>query len=168
MGAAEISGAGDRSTWYGGSATGCMTVRRLCLGGRARFARTAGAADSILGGELTRRAVGAMAIALLPVGHGRFSVAPAIGLGVEWAHGALTIDPLTVSADDVLLRGEAAVIAGLSIAGGWSLLAELGGTWGPVLSADARQGAMGLPVQVPLPLPPSATLHGGIGIGFSR
>ena len=136
MGAAEISAARDGSTWYGGSATGCMTVRRLCIGGRVRFARTAGAVDSIVGGgELTRRAVGATAVVVLPLGHGRFSVAPTLGLGAEWAHTALAVDVLTVSADDVVLRGAGAVIARLSIAGGWSLLAELGG--------DFRTGPLG-------------------------
>jgi hypothetical protein len=160
---AEISRASDDSTWYGASIAGCLTVRVVCVGARGRFGRSTGVADSIVQGDLTRTGLGAMGLVTFALRHGRVFFSPTLGIGAEWVHTVVTFAPVTISSDDIVLRGEGGAIVGLSIVGGWSLLAELGATWGPRLSTADRQGA-----SVLLPLPPGGAFRAGVGIGFSR
>lgn len=163
MGSAAISTASDDSTWYGGTIAGCLAVRALCVGVRARFGRSTGVANSIVAGDLTRIGLGAMGLAILVLRRGRFFVSPMLAVGPEWVHTVVTFQPVALSSTDVVLRGEGAGVAGFSIAGGWSLLAELGASGGPRLSTADRQGA-----DVLLPLPPSWAFFAGLGVGFLR
>jgi hypothetical protein len=162
MAAAELT-VSDAATWYGGSATMCGRVGALCVGGRARFATTSRPADELLGGDLSRRRLSAVAAVALPVSLGRLSILPTLGVGGEWMRTVASLAQFSTSADDFSLRGEAAAIAAIGFTASWSLLAEVGAAWAPWSSRGSREGAAMF-----LPVPATTAVHAGIGIGFSR
>jgi hypothetical protein len=164
---AEISSTGDGSTWYGGSASACVRVGAVCIGGRGRYARSTGPVDEVAGAqlpgvELTRTTAGGLVVVALLLQHRRIAVLPTLGLGAAWMRTEAALAPLSASVDDAVLLADGAIAAEVSIAGGWSVLAEVGATWEPSLSASDRQGTAAF-----LPAPPSRSLRAGIGIGFS-
>ena len=164
---AELSSTGDGLTWYGGSASGCLELGVLCLGARGRYARSTGPFDQVAGApvpgaELTRATAGGLVFVALPLGRGRVTVLPTLGLGAAWMRTEAALAPLSASVDDAVLLAEGALAAEVSIARGWSVRAEVGATWEPSLTSSDRQGTAMF-----LPSPPSRSLGAGLGIGFS-
>jgi hypothetical protein len=166
----EVAASDDDATWFGGSASACARFRSVCIGGRARFARTSAtwAAEQlsiIASGDLTRTAWGALATIEVPVQRGHFLVAPRFGLGADWTHAVGTLEPVfaSMSADTFSLRAEGAVAAAVTIGRGWSVVGELGAHLGSPIRRTTRQGP-----EMLLPGAATAAIVAGFGIGYSQ
>jgi hypothetical protein len=82
---AETGFANDHTTWVGALVGACMTVGRVCLGGRARFA-TVAEGPGEWETAVDREAVDALADVEVPLRLGRLTLAPGLGLGLGWIH----------------------------------------------------------------------------------
>jgi hypothetical protein len=165
----EVAASDDDATWFGASAGGCARFRSVCIGGRARFARTAAtwAVEplSIAGGDLTRTAWGALATIEVPVERGRFLVAPRFGVGADWTHSVGTLEPAlaSTSADTFSFRAEGAVAGAVTIGRGWAVVGELGANLGSPIRRTTPQGP-----EMFLPGAATAAIVAGFGIGYSQ
>jgi hypothetical protein len=144
-GAAEIATNGGESLWYGGSVTACGTVGAWCLGGRLRFARD----DSFFDVDHdsgSRSAVEGLALAALPLAARGITLTPMLGFGVGRLHAN---NPIATDGevdmpggDDVGLRLEAAVSAGLSLNRHLTLVGELGGSHAWSIASHTNPGSI--------------------------
>jgi len=142
--AAETSLSPDAAFWRGAGASGCVSVRALCVGARAAVSRaeTTLEIDRALGiaPDLTRTLGGLSAFGAWPIALGRFWVAPSLGLGAAWLHSHATQAGVTSTSDDVVARAEAGGQACLTLGKGLSIALGLGGSALLVVRGDDRQG----------------------------
>lgn len=165
---AEMSLSTDDAVWWGGRATGCARISALCVGGRAGFARTyrTPALDSepdTTGSELTRTLTDVSALVAWPIRSGRLWATPSLALGGAWLRSRAALAPWSVTTDDFLARAELGAAAGVTIRGGWSVAAELGGALAAALGSYGREGA----AAVYMVGPPRALLRAGVGVWYA-
>jgi hypothetical protein len=191
MGALEVSPAFAGTASYGGNVTGCARLGAICLGARVRIARSQESSELAVNTNpglvpmnpflvpmnLTRTGGDLLAIAALPLSGRRLSVVPLVGLGAGWVHARRSLqNPLNSSwanwsFDDIALRAEAALVGGLAVSSRWSIVAELGATFGRSISSFGRRissndlGDVATQVEPP---PPSTTLRAAFGCQYTR
>lgn len=164
---AEMSFSSDDAIWWGGRATGCARIGALCVGGRAGFARTyqtpAPASQPTAGSDLTRTLTDVSALAAWSVRSGRLWATPSLALGGAWLRSRASLAPLSATTDDFLARAELGAAAGVTIRGGWSVAADLGGALEAALGSYGRVGA----TAVYMPAPARAFLRAGVGVWYA-
>jgi hypothetical protein len=165
--AAETSVSSADAIWWGGSATACARLGALCVGGRASISRseTTLEIDRTLGiaPDLARTLGGLSALVAWPVSAGRFWVAPSVGVGAAWFRSRATQAGVTSTSDDVLARGDAGAVTGVTIGRGWSVTLALGASVALVVHGDPRQGTTTY-----LPAVPRGFFTAGVGVGYAR
>jgi len=175
----EVSVAAEPATWRGGSATACLHAGPVCLGARARLgrAREWQQQEPLLVDALDQTAVDALAVAALPLTSGRLTLLPLVGLGVGWTRSAISRAPLTMSRDDWGPRAEVALLVGVRVGAGWSLLAELGASGGQTRTREQweqweqweeREPSTSTFLRAPSTSTTTASLRAGLGVGYSR
>jgi len=70
---------------------------------------------------------------------------------------------LSATTDDFLARAELGTAAGVTIRGGWSVAADLGGALEAALGSYGREGA----AAVYMVAPPRAFLRAGVGVWYA-
>jgi hypothetical protein len=149
-GALEVAAGSDNSLWYGGALTACGPIAALCVGGRVRFAHD----DSVLGPDrdITRSATEFLVLAALPFARRNVTVTPMLGLGGGWTRTSAPRpepDVVTAPSDDLSMRVEAAVGAGLALTPRVSLVGELSASRGWSMASAVRADGRGPVVNVP-------------------
>jgi hypothetical protein len=147
----------DGNRLHGGSVTACAHVGRVCVGGRLRRGRGSDA-TTVPDTDINRSGVDLLAVIALPLGAGRFSLTPLAGVGAGWTRATFLPDPITIRRDDGFLRGEVAVLGGLTVVRHFSLLMELGASFGARTSTDPVNE-----LAVVLPPPAGFNLRGALG-----
>ena len=134
----------DASVWYGASATGCLRIGAVCAGGRARIARDGGiAGPSANAGGGSRTASELLAAVALPVASPRLTVTPLLALGAAWTRTEAAPRADTDRLDDLGLRAEVALAAGLALGRRWSIGGEIGASVVALSATTAQQTASG-------------------------
>jgi len=166
---AEVSFSSDDALWWGARATGCARLGALCLGVRAGFARTDTTRvydwnpDTDVHSDLRRTQVDVSLLVAWSIRVGRLWAAPSLGLGGAWLRSRASLAQLSATTDDFLGRAEVGAAAGVTIHGGWSLAADLGGAVGAVLGGDGREGA----TATYMPAAPRAFFRAGVGVWYA-
>src|SRR5262249_38713161 len=139
----------------------------LCVGARATVARaeTTLEIDRSLGiaPDLQRTLGGVAALVSWPFSVGRFWVAPSLGLGGAWLRSRATQAQYTSTTNDVLARGEAGAVTGVTLGSGWSVALGLGGSVALALHGDDRQGTTTY-----VPAIPRGFLTAGVSVWYAR
>ena len=161
----EMSLSSDDAIWWGGRATGCARVGALCVGVRAGLARTDAtpAPGGIAQSDLTRTLSDLSAMVAWSIRSGRLWAAPSLGLGGAWLRSRASLAPLSATTDDFLARAEVGATAGLTIRGGWSVAADVGGALAAVLGGYGREGAAAMY----MPAAPRAFFRAGVGVWYA-
>jgi hypothetical protein len=119
--------------------------------------------DPTPGSDLTRTLTDVSALVAWSVRSGRLWATPSLALGGAWLHSRASLAPLSATTDDFLARAELGAAAGVTVRGGWSLAADLGGALGATFGSDGRVGA----TAVYMPGPPRAFLRAGVGVWYA-
>ena len=166
IGAAAETTIGGDAFWWGASARACARFGALCLGGRAGVARaeTTLEIDRALGiaPDLTRTLGGLSAFVAWPLSAGRFWLAPSLGLGAAWLRSRAFQAQVTSTSNDLLARGDAGAVVGVTLGRGWSVALALDASVALVIDGNDRRGTTTY-----IPAVPRGLLTTGVGVWYA-